>query len=130
MKPKGPVISPPPLRGRIGVRRLVDDYFTAYNAARLQEACRLLVEKVLRPGVTVGVSLSGALTPAGLAGSALVPLIRAGFIDYLVSTGANLYHDLHYSLGYRLHRSRPRVDDTELRRRGRWTSRRTRSSPT
>jgi len=118
MKPKGPVISPPPLRGRIGVRRLVDDYFTAYNAARLQEACRLLVEKVLRPGVTVGVSLSGALTPAGLAGSALVPLIRAGFIDYLVSTGANLYHDLHYSLGYRLHRSRPRVDDTELRRRG------------
>ena len=77
MKPKGPVISPPPLRGRIGVRRLVEDYFTAYNAARLQEACRLLAEKVLRPGVTVGVSLSGALTPAGLAGSALVPLIRA-----------------------------------------------------
>src|SRR5689334_23546006 len=49
----------------------------------------------------LGVTLSGALTPTGLGTSAIVPLIRAGLIDWVVSTGANLYHDMHRSLGFR-----------------------------
>jgi deoxyhypusine synthase len=117
MNIKGPVIDPRPLTKNITVTRLVDEYLTAYNGARLREACRLLVERILQPNVTVGVSLAGALTPAGFGTSILAPLIEAGFIDYVVSTGANLYHDLHYALGLPLHRSTPFVDDRELRKR-------------
>jgi len=92
---------------------LVDLHYNAYNAARLREICHLMAGKVEKPGVTVGVSLSGAIIPAGFA-SMLVPLIEKGFIDYIVSTGANLYHDLHFGLGYDLYRSTPFADDVEL----------------
>jgi len=117
MKIKGPPIVPRPLSGRVSLTRLVDEFMPAYNGARLREACQLLTGKILKPRVTVGLALSGALTPAGLGTSVLAPLIGAGFVDYIVSTGANIYHDLHYSLGLKLHQSRPAADDTELRER-------------
>jgi deoxyhypusine synthase len=65
--------------------------------------------------VTVGVSITGALTPAGLGVSALIPLIEAGFIDWIISTGANLYHDAHFGLGLALHQGSPFVSDVVLR---------------
>ena len=99
-----------------GISYLVDNYFTAYNGARLREICQLLVTKILKPDVTVGLSLSGALTPAGFGTSLLSPLIEAGFIDWIVSTGANLYHDLHYSLDFELFAAQPFLDDIELRK--------------
>ncbi len=42
-------------------------------------------------------------------------MIRAGFVDWIVSTGANLYHDTHYALDLPLHQSRPNLDDFALR---------------
>ena len=84
------------------VARLIETYFNAYNAARLREACQLFA-RTLDDGALVGVSLSGALTPAGLS-SILVPMMHAGFIDYVSSTGANLYHDLHFDLGHSIYR--------------------------
>jgi deoxyhypusine synthase len=112
-------IAPIPMPGSISVVDLIDRYFTAYNSARLREVCHLLTDAVLQDGVTVGVSLSGALTPAGFGVSVLAPLIRAGFVDWMVSTGANLYHDLHYGLGLSLYSSNPFVDDIKLRQEGR-----------
>ena len=88
------------MQAQISVVDLIDNYFTAYNSARLREICQLLSKDVLQEGVTVGVSLSGAMTPAGFGVSVLAPLIRSGFIDWAISTGANLYHDLHYGLGF------------------------------
>jgi deoxyhypusine synthase len=114
-KIKGGVIEPRPLPKNASVVTLVDDFLPAYNGARLREACQLMVEKVLRPGVTLGVSITGALTPPGFGTSVLAPMVQAGFIDYIVSTGANLYHDLHHALGLPLHRSSPFVDDRALR---------------
>jgi deoxyhypusine synthase len=108
-------IDPPPLTGDTPVTRLVDEAMLSYNAGRLREACRLFTTKMLEPDVTVGLSLSGALSPAGLCMSALVPLIEAGFIDWIVSTGANLYHDTHFALGMDLHQARPGLDDLALR---------------
>ncbi|HKY31681.1 MAG TPA: deoxyhypusine synthase [Candidatus Polarisedimenticolia bacterium] len=105
-----------PLQGGETAADLVDRHFNAYNAARVWEICRLLKEKVLVPDVTVGVSLSGAMIPAGLA-SSLIPLMEKGFIDYMISTGANLYHDTHFGLGFDLFRSTPFADDVELFRR-------------
>jgi deoxyhypusine synthase len=117
MRIKGPEIKPRPIPANLSITRLVDEYMPAYNGARLREACQLLVNKILQPEVTVGLSIAGALTPAGFGISVLAPLIQAGFIDYIVSTGANLYHDMHYSLGLPLYRSSPFVDDRDLRKR-------------
>ncbi len=71
---------------------------------------------MLQPDVTVGMSLSGALTPAGLGCSSIVPLIKAGFVDWIVSTGANLYHDLHFALNYPVRAGSFKFDDLDLRR--------------
>jgi deoxyhypusine synthase len=111
----GVKLDPRPLTGEIGVRELVDSYLFAYNAARLREACQLFARKLAQPDVAIGVTLSGAMTPTGLGTAAIVPLIRAGLIDWVVSTGANLYHDLHRSLGFELFGSTPFTNDVELR---------------
>ena len=70
---------------------------------------------MLEPDVTVGVTLTGALTPAGLGMSALIPLIRAGFIDWIISTGANFYHDTHFGIGLAMHEGNASTSDIVLR---------------
>lgn len=102
-----------PLDGDIRVADLIDNHYNAYNAARLREICRLMEAKVMKKNVTVGLTLSGALTPAGFT-SFLVPLMEGGFIDWIVSTGANLYHDLQHGLGHVFQRGSPFLDDVEL----------------
>ncbi|HEV3167892.1 MAG TPA: deoxyhypusine synthase, partial [Isosphaeraceae bacterium] len=101
--------------GRECAADLIDQAFLSYNAGRLREVCQVFTTKLLEPDCTVGLSLSGALTPAGLGMSCLIPLIRAGFLDWIVSTGANLYHDTHFALDLPLHQSRPGLDDFALR---------------
>jgi deoxyhypusine synthase len=112
----GKKIDPRPIKKNASVVELVDRHFQAYNAGRMREACQLFVEKVLDSDVTVGMSLTGALTPAGLGGSCIVPLMKTGFVDWIVSTGANLYHDTHFAMGHSLHRGTPFIDDRVLRR--------------
>src|SRR6202043_870636 len=75
-------------------------------------------EKMLANDGVIGLSLTGALTPAGLGKSCLIPLMKAGFIDWIVSTGANLYHDLHYGLDMKLYAGSPFLNDVELPRAG------------
>ncbi len=111
----GERIAPPAIQPGISARDLVDQAFLAYNGARLREACRLFTRKMLEPDVTVGLSITGALTPAGLGPSCLVPLIETGMVDWIVSTGANLYHDTHFALDMQLHAGTPFIDDRELR---------------
>lgn len=108
-------IFPPAIGPSTSLSELVREVFLSYNAGRLREGCQLFVEKMLAPETTVGLSLSGALTPAGLGRSCLVPLIEAGFVDWIVSTGANIYHDTHFALGMEMHQSRPGLDDYQLR---------------
>jgi deoxyhypusine synthase len=111
----GARILPKGLTGKEKLTAVVDGAFLAYNSARLKEGCRLFVDKMLGEDVTVGMTLSGALTPAGLGCSSVVPLIRAGFVDWIVATGANLYHDLHFALNYPVHVGSFKADDAELR---------------
>jgi deoxyhypusine synthase len=115
---RGPRIAPSPITGRETAADLVDNAFLAYNAGRLAEGCRLFAERMLASDVTVGMSLTGAMTPAGLGMSTIIPLIEAGFVDWLVSTGANLYHDAHFGLGLSMHRGTPFIDDVALREEG------------
>lgn len=115
----GQRILPKPITGREKLSDLIDNTFLAYNAGRLQEGCRLFVEKMLaNNGVTVGMSLAGALTPAGLGSSVIIPLIKAGFVDWIVSTGANLYHDMHHAMNLPLHKGSAFVPDLDLRKVG------------
>src|SRR3954465_6560100 len=89
-------IDPPAPTGQTSLPQVIDEAFLSYNAGRLREACQLYATKMLDDDALVGLSLSGPLHPAGLGMSCLVPLIEAGFIDWVVSTGANLYHDTHF----------------------------------
>ncbi len=112
---RGRLIDPAPITGDTKLVDLVDGAFLAYNAARLREACWLFSQKMLEPDVTVGVTLTGALTPAGLGMSALIPLIKAGFIDWIISTGANFYHDTHFGIGLSMHEGNVQTSDIVLR---------------
>ncbi len=112
---QGRRIDPPQITKNTTLTELVDEAFIAYNGARLREACQLFTRKMLEPEVTVGMSLTGALTPAGLGISALIPLIKAGFVDWIISTGANLYHDTHFGIGLRMHQGRSDISDVVLR---------------
>src|ERR1044071_5782890 len=108
-------IDPAPITKSINAADLIDEAFLAYNAARLREACQLFTQKMLEPDVTIGLSLTGALTPAGLGISALIPLIKAGFVDWIISTGANLYHDTHFGIGLAMHQGNAQTSDVVLR---------------
>src|ERR1700750_646472 len=111
----GKRIDPTPIDKNTALADLIDESFMAYNAARLREACRLFTNKMLDDDVTIGVTLTGALTPAGLGISALIPLIKAGFIDWIISTGANLYHDTHFGIGLKMHQGNAQTSDVVLR---------------
>ena len=118
LKGKFPRLLPESVRKGIGAADLIDTAFKAYNGGRLAEACRLYTNKMLAEDGTIGMSLTGALTPAGLGKSCLIPLIEAGFVDWIISTGANLYHDLHFGLGMELFAGSPFLNDIELRHEG------------
>jgi deoxyhypusine synthase len=115
----GPQILPRRVHPNMTVAELIDQQYQAYNAARLNEAARLYVEQMLVPenDVTVGLTMAGALTPAGL-GGCILTLMEYGFVDFIISTGANLYHDMHYALAMTLHRGDFRLDDTKLQEEG------------
>ena len=112
---QGRRIDPAAITPNTTIAELVDESFIAYNGARLREACQLFTQKMLEPEVTVGMSLTGALTPAGLGISALIPLIKAGFVDWIISTGANLYHDTHFGIGLAMHQGSAQISDIVLR---------------
>lgn len=115
---RGARIEPTRITGQEQTAQLIDNAFLAYNAGRLREACRLFAEKMLERDVTVGLTLTGALTPAGLGMAAIIPLMEAGFVDWIISTGANLYHDTHFGLGLTMHRGNAQESDVVLREEG------------
>ncbi|MGH7703913.1 MAG: homospermidine biosynthesis protein [Gemmatimonadales bacterium] len=115
---RGKRIDPPAITGQETAADLIDTAFLAFNAGRLHEGCLLFTHRMLEPDVTVGMSLTGAMTPAGLGMSCLIPLMEAGFVDWIISTGANLYHDAHFGLGLAMHRGTPHADDVLLRDKG------------
>jgi deoxyhypusine synthase len=115
---RGNAINPHRINGKERVADLIEGTFLAYNAGRLREGCQLYAEKMLESDVTVGLTMTGALTPAGLGMAAVIPLIEAGFVDWIISTGANLYHDTHFGLGLSMHRGNPTTSDVVLREEG------------
>jgi deoxyhypusine synthase len=115
---QGRRIAPVPITQSTTIVELIENNFQAYNAARLREGAQLFAERMLGDDVTVGLTLTGALTPAGIGISAIIPLMEAGFVDWIISTGANLYHDTHFGLGLAMHRGNAQTSDVVLREEG------------
>ncbi len=113
----GKRVLPKPITKKSSVASVIDN-MDAYNGGRLRAACQLLSEKYSQKDVTVGLSIAGALTPAGLGPSTIIPLMNHGFVDWLVSTGANMYHDMHFALNMPLFRGTHEVDDVDLHEKG------------
>jgi len=113
----GKRIQPNPVSKESNVASGIDN-MDAYNGGRLRAACQLMRDKYSPEDVTIGLSIAGALIPAGLGASTIIPLMNHGFVDWLVSTGANMYHDLHFAFNMPLFRGSHTVDDADLRDKG------------
>ncbi len=113
----GERIAPAPINKATDIVKLIDN-MDAYNGGRLRAACHLLRDRYSKDDVTIGLSLAGALTPAGLGPSAVIPLMNHGFVDWITATGANMYHDIHYAFNLPMFRGSHTVDDADLRDKG------------
>ncbi|MBS1111052.1 MAG: deoxyhypusine synthase, partial [Anaeromyxobacteraceae bacterium] len=113
-----PPVEPMRLRKGMSVVDLVDVYRRAgaFNGGRLAEGCDLF-GRMIDANATIALTVTGAMAPAGL-GGAIQAMIEAGFVDLVVSTGANLYHDLHFALELPVVQGHFQVDDRELYRAG------------
>src|SRR4026207_299499 len=106
-------------KGSAAVRTLIDEGFQAFNPPRLGEPCRIFGDKMRakQHDTTIALTIAGAMTPAGL-GGCVIEMMERGLVDFIISTGANLYHDLHYALNFTLRRGSPFVDDRVLYQEG------------
>jgi deoxyhypusine synthase len=113
----GKRILPRAINKKTDIVQLIDN-MDAYNGGRLRAACHLLRDRYSKENVTIGLSLAGALTPAGLGPSTIIPLMNHGFVDWISATGANMYHDLHFAFNLPMFRGSHNVDDADLREKG------------
>jgi len=110
----GNPISPFSINKNMSITDLVDNVFDGmgYNAKRLAEACHLF-KTMIDKNSTVCLTLAGAMTPVGMGGG-IIKMIENGFIDWIVTTGANTYHDMHFAYGLPVHQGDPTADDNDL----------------
>jgi deoxyhypusine synthase len=109
-----PHVAPPAITGKERPEDLLRQAFPAFVGRQIRTAWELMARS-LEEDATVFATMSGAMTPAGLHQSCIVPMIQNGMIDVLTTTGANLYHDAHRVIGHRIHEIRPDAGDTALR---------------
>ena len=110
---RGKKIDPPNVFPDMNCSELIDFFGqTGYNARRLAEAAETIRE-MIDSDATICLTLAGAMTPIGL-GKAIATMIEHGFIDWIVSTGANVYHDLHFAYDLPVRQGYYNVDDDIL----------------
>jgi deoxyhypusine synthase len=109
----GKKIDPPNIFPGMTVSQLIDFFgSTAYNGRRLAEAAEIM-KFMIDTNSTVCLTLAGAMTPIGM-GKAIATMIENGFIDWIVTTGANVYHDLHFAYDLPVRQGHFNVDDDIL----------------
>jgi deoxyhypusine synthase len=103
-----PRLRPAPLEIGMSVSELIDHAFLGSTAGELALATRLLTERILaRPGTILGLTIDATLIPGGMAISTLVPLLQGGYVDWIATTGINLFHDALFALGLPFFPQRP-----------------------
>ncbi|HEY8077645.1 MAG TPA: deoxyhypusine synthase family protein [Labilithrix sp.] len=103
--------------GITGKERPVDILDTAFPAyvGRQERTAFELMRRSSQEDCCTFMTMSGAMTPAGLHQSCLIPLIERGLVDCLTTTGANLYHDAHRIIGHRIREIDPNAGDLQYR---------------
>lgn len=82
---------------------------SGFNARKLGEAAKLYA-RMLKEDAVVCLTVAGALTPVGF-GGIIKTLIERGFVDWIISTGANVYHEDHFAWGLPIKQGNFDVDD-------------------
>jgi deoxyhypusine synthase len=109
----GKKIEPPNIYSGMTVSQLIDFFgSTGYNARRLAEAAEIMKD-MIGTNSTICLTLAGAMTPIGI-GKTIGTMIANGFIDWIVTTGANVYHDLHFAYDLPVRQGHFEVDDDIL----------------
>jgi deoxyhypusine synthase len=109
-----PEVGPRAISGRETPDQLLAQCFPAYVGRQERTAYELMRASIARDSA-VFLTMSGAMTPAGLHQSCIIPLIERGLIDCITTTGANLYHDAHRVIGHRIREINPTGGDIEYR---------------
>jgi len=112
---RAPRIRPLSLPKNGGIADLVGLYSQSgsFQAGRLATACKIY-QRMIQDRACIGLTLAGAMTPTGMGGM-IAQMIGRGAIDWIISTGANLYHDLHYALNLPVFQGDFRADDCLLK---------------
>jgi len=105
---------PEPIRGDETPSELLASAFPAFVGRQVRTAHELMVRSS-DEGYTTFLTMSGAMTPAGLHRSCIVPLVERGLVDVITTTGANLYHDAHRIIGHAIREIPPDLGDRVLR---------------
>jgi len=101
------------LSPKMTIEELVEIYSrTGFNGRQLGEAAKLYA-KMIKENATICLTIAGALTPVGF-GGIFKTLIERGFVDWIVTTGANVYHEDHFAWGLPLKQGHSEVDDMIL----------------
>jgi len=85
---------------------------SGYNGRQLGEAAQLY-SKMIREDAVICLTVAGAMTPVGF-GGIIQTLIEKGFVDWIVTTGANVYHEDHFAWGFPVKQGHYEVDDMKL----------------
>lgn len=109
-----PEVRPRGITGDETAAELLATAFPAFVGRQVRTAFELM-RRCAAGDHAVFLTLSGAMTPAGLHRSCLVPLVERGLVDVVTTTGANLYHDAHRVIGHRIREIAPDAGDTDLR---------------
>ncbi len=107
-------VHPVGITGKERPHDIITQMFPAYVGRQERTAYELMRKSALEDHC-VFLTLSGAMTPAGLHQSSLIPLIERGVIDCITTTGANLYHDAHRIIGHGIREIDPNAGDLQLR---------------
>jgi len=85
---------------------------SGFNGRQLGDAAKLYA-KMIKEDATICLTVSGALTPVGF-GGIIKTLIERGFVDWIIATGANVYHEDHFAWGLPVKQGSFNVDDMKL----------------
>ncbi|OPY37171.1 MAG: putative deoxyhypusine synthase [Methanoregula sp. PtaU1.Bin051] len=90
---------------------------TGFQGRKLGESVEIWRRMLADPDCTILFGLSGAMIPAGMQ-RCLVEMVKRHYVDVIVSTGANVFHDICEHLGVCHYLGHHHVDDVELYRQG------------
>ena len=88
-----------------------------FNAGKLSKAVDIYENMIKDKDCKIFLGFAGALVPAGMK-NIIIDLIELGYVDVLVTTGANLTHDLIEALGSKHYQGTDKADDAELNKKG------------